>query len=139
MTLTPSALALLGLCAWPLLLVIVMGNYRAFYVFTGKIAVNGFAADGSNSPGAFGKRLVRAHANCYENLPMLGGVLLYAIVAEQTAMTDPLAYALLAARVVQSVIHMLSTSPLAVWVRFIAYVAQVGICLYWIGLLSGLL
>lgn len=139
MPLTPSALALLALCAWPLLLVIVMVNHRAIYVFSGKMPVNGFAADGSNTPDAFGKRLVRAHANCFENLPIFASVLLYAIATSQTALTDPLAYALLTARVVQSVIHLLSTSPLAVWLRFSAYVIQVAITLYWIGLLANLL
>ncbi|MCJ8168462.1 MAPEG family protein [Atopomonas sediminilitoris] len=139
MSLTPSALALLSLCAWPLLLVLIMANHRAFYVFTGKMPVNGFAADGSNTPDAFGKRLVRAHANCYENLPMQAGILLFAIATQQTALTDPLAWAMLAARVLQSVVHMTSTSAAAVWLRFAAYGVQVAIALYWLGLLSGLL
>jgi hypothetical protein len=38
---------------------------------------------------------------------------------------------LLTARVVQSIIHLISTSAIAVRVRFTAFVAQMAIGLYW--------
>ncbi len=138
MTLTPSAIALLGLVAWSLLLVFLLVNLRGIKVLGGSKAVNAFNADGSDVPG-FGQRLTRAHANCLENLPGQATVLLFAMFAGQTALTDPLALCLLAARIVQSLIHLLSTAPLFVWLRFVSYLAQLVILAWWLLQLSGLL
>ncbi|KRW62762.1 MAPEG family protein [Pseudomonas sp. TTU2014-080ASC] len=135
---TLSAVALLGLIAWTLLLVVLLVSQRGLWVLSGKMAVNAFRADGSNAPSAFGQRLVRAHANCLENLPLQAGVLLYAMVTAQTALTDPLALTLLAARLIQSFMHLLSTHPLFVWLRFVAFFAQVLILIWWLLQLSGL-
>lgn len=68
--LSPSAIAVLGLAAWMLVLLFVMVNQRGLLVLSGKMKVNAFAPDGSNTPDGFGRRLVRAHANCVENLPL---------------------------------------------------------------------
>lgn len=138
MTLSPSAFALLGLVAWTLFLLLLMVNQRGFLVLTGKIAVNGFSPDGSNTPGPFGQRLVRAHANCVENLALMAAVLLYAMAAGQTVITDPLACLLLAARVFQSCMHLLSTSALFVWLRFAAFLVQLVIIGWWLLRLAGL-
>ena len=80
----------------------------------------------------FGQRLTRAHANCFENLPIAGAVLLYAIATGQTAITDDLAMAFLGARLLQSLTHIISTAPPAVLLRFGFFVAQVAILLIWI-------
>lgn len=85
MFLSPSAICLLGLIAWTLLLVFLLVSQRGLLVLGGRMAVNAFAADGSNTPGGFGQRLVRVHANCVENLPLLAGALLYAIASGQAA------------------------------------------------------
>jgi hypothetical protein len=45
--------------------------------------------------------------------------------------TDPLADALLGARVVQSAIHLASTSAPAVSARFAMFAVQLGIAVYW--------
>lgn len=139
MTLTASACALLGLVAWALVLVLLMVNQRGLMVLTGKMQVNAFAPDGSNTPSDFGQRLVRVHANCLENLPLQAAVLLYAIAAGQTALTDPLAGLLLGARLFQSVMHLISTSPLFVWLRFAGFFIQLAILGYWLLLLGGLI
>lgn len=125
-----SAIAFIGFIAWTLLLLVLMVSLRAGLVLSGKMKSNGFQADNANlSP--FMQRLARAHANCIENLPLFGGLLLLAIVSGHSALTDPLALALLAARVAQSSVHLVSTSVMAVNVRFTAYVVQVAIALYW--------
>ena len=139
MNLSPSAIALLGLVAWPLLLMFLIINQRGLLVLGGRMKVNAFAPDGSNTPSAFGQRLVRSHANCLENLPGQAAVLLFAMLAGQTALTDPLALGLLAARVLQSLVHLLSTAPLFVWLRFASYLVQVLILAWWLLQLSGLL
>lgn len=138
MSLSPSAFTLLGLVAWTVLLVLVLVNQRGLLVMSGRMAVNAFAADGSNTPGAFGQRLARAHANCVENVPLLAAVLLYAMASGQSLVTDPLAPTLLAARIVQSVLHLISTSVLFVWLRFTAFFVQLLILVWWLLRLAGL-
>ncbi|WP_259753815.1 MAPEG family protein [Pseudomonas sp. GCEP-101] len=138
MSLSPSAFALLGLVAWTVLLVLLVVNQRGLLVMSGRMKVNAFAADGSTTPGAFGQRVVRAHANCVENVPLFCAVLLYAMVTQQTLITDPLAPTLLVARIVQSLVHLLSTSALAVWVRFAAFFVQLIILIWWLLRLSTL-
>lgn len=128
---SPSLLALLGFIAWTLLLLVIMETIRSRLVLTGAVAANGFQPDNANlSP--YMQRLARAHANCLEGLPVFGGLLLVAAVAGRTAVTDPLAWVLLGARVVQSLIHLASTTPAAVTARFTAFAVQMGIAVYWV-------
>ncbi len=138
MPLSLSAVTLLGLVAWSLLLVFLMVNQRGLLVLAGRMKVNAFAADGSNTPSAFGQRLVRAHANAVENLPMQAALLLYAITTEQAAITDPLAGLLLGARLFQTLAHLISTSALFVWLRFAGFFVQLAIMAWWLLKLAGL-
>lgn len=139
MNLSPTAVALLGLVAWTLLLLFLIINQRGLLVLSGRMRVNVFAPDGSNTPGGFAKRAVRAHANALENLPLQVAVLLYALQANQTAITDPLAYALLGARLFQSLMHLTSTGALFVWLRFAGLLVQMLILAWWLVRLAGLL
>lgn len=126
----PTLTALTGFVAWSLFLLVLMEAIRSKLVVTKAVAANGFSPDNSNlSP--FMQRLARAHANCIEGLPIFGGLMLIAVVAGRSAITDPLAYVFLAARIVQSVIHLTSLSALAVTLRFAAFAVQMGIGLYW--------
>ena len=127
----PTAVALLGLAGWTILLVLSLGMLRTSLVFAGKKKANEFQASGDDLEG-IGKRLTRAHANCYENLPVAGAVLLYAIATSQTAITDGLATAFLGARILQSLTHIASTSRPAVLMRFAFFVIQIVILIIWI-------
>ncbi|EIM02994.1 MAPEG family protein [Rhodanobacter thiooxydans] len=134
---TTSALVLTLFLAWTLLLLTVMEALRGYLVVTGHVRSNEFKPDNSNlSP--FMQRLARAHANCVESLPVFGGLLLVAIVLGRAEVTDTLAPWLLGARIVQSGIHLASTSIIAVNARFTAFAVQMGIGLYWTWLLLGL-
>ena len=125
-----TLIALTGFIAWTLFLLVLMELVRSKLVLTKVVPANGFQPDNANlSP--FMRRLARAHANCLEGLPIFGGLMLIAVVAGQSAVTDPLAYLLLAARIVQSVIHLASLSPVAVTLRFSAFSVQMGIAVYW--------
>jgi uncharacterized MAPEG superfamily protein len=125
-----TLLALLGFTCWALSLLVLMEVIRSKLVLTGAVAANGFDPQNSNlSP--FMQRLARAHANCVEGLPIFGGLMVVAILAGKTHITDPLAYVFLGARIVQSVIHVASTSPVAVTARFTAFAVQMGIAVYW--------
>ena len=131
---SPTVFILAAFITWALLLLVLMEVIRTQLVLSGKVVANGFTPDNAGlSP--FMQRLARAHANCVESLPVFGGLLLLAIATDQTRITDPLAYAFLAARVVQSLVHLASTSPTAVKVRFTAFAVQMGIGLYWAFLL----
>lgn len=125
-----SAIALTAFIAWTLLLLSLMEVIRAQLVLRGKVPANGFTPDNAKlSP--FMQRLARAHANCLENLPIFGGLLLIAIATDHTAVTDPLAYLFIGARVFQSLVHLVSVSSTAVTIRFTAYSVQIAIGLYW--------
>ena len=127
-----TAYSLVGFISWALMLLIVMEVIRTYLVVSGRVPANGFAPDNRYlSP--FMQRLARAHANCIEGLPIFGGLL--GVATSRTALTDPLAYELLGARLVQSVIHLVSTSQIAVSLRFTAFAIQMAIGAYWAWLL----
>ena len=125
-----TLLALLGFLSWTLALLVLMEAVRSKLVLTKEVPANGFTPDNAGlSP--FMQRLARAHANCLEGLVLFGGLMLVAVIAGKSNVTDPLAYILLGARVVQSIIHLASTSSLAVTSRFAAFAVQMGVAVYW--------
>jgi uncharacterized MAPEG superfamily protein len=126
-----SASVLTALIAWTLFLLILMEGLRVRYLVTKAIAANEFKPDNSNlSP--FMQRLTRAHANCIESFPIIGGLLVVALLTNQAGVTDTLAPWLLVARLVQSSIHLISTSILAANLRFLAFAVQMAIVVYWL-------
>ncbi|MGB6100719.1 MAG: MAPEG family protein [Comamonas sp.] len=127
---SPTSIALTGFVAWALALLVLMEAIRTQLVVRGKVPANGFTPDNDGlSP--FMRRLARAHANCVESLPVFGGLLLVAMATQRTAVTDPLAYLLLGARVLQSLVHLASTSVPMVMLRFTAFSVQMAIGVYW--------
>lgn len=128
---TPTAMVLLSLVAWTLVLVMSLGILRSYLVMTTGRAANSFGATGDDLEG-FGKRLTRAHANCYEMLPAAAIVLLYAIATGQTAATDGLAITFLGARLAQSVTHLISASSIFVLIRFAFFLVQIVIVIFWL-------
>lgn len=132
--LSPSLLALLIYAAWTLILVGVIAALRASLVLRGQRQANAFAPWGDDvSP--FSARLCRAHANCVENLPLFASVVLLAAFSNQTLVTDRQALWAVAARLAQSMVHLMSTSPRAVLIRFAFMAAQMLILGWWILLL----
>lgn len=133
---TATASALLYLAAWWVLMILVLAGYRTAMTMGGGKQANQFAPDGRDLA-PLGQRITRVHANNYENLPMYGVILLYALVSGQTAATDGLAPWLVVLRVAQGLVHLASTSVPAVMVRFALYGAQLVILLIWIACLLG--
>lgn len=126
-----SLLALTGFIAWSLFLLVLMEGIRSKLVLTKAVPVNRINPENSNlSP--FMQRLARAHANCLEGLPVFGGLLVVASLSGRTAVTDDLAFVFLGARIVQSIIHLMSVSSVAVTLRFTAFAIQMGIGVYWV-------
>jgi uncharacterized MAPEG superfamily protein len=128
----PTALALTGFIAWSLALLVLMEALRTRMVLAGEVQANGFLPDNANLA-PFMQRLARAHANCIEGLPIFGGLMLVALATHRTGITDSLALLFLAARIVQSLIHLASTSNVAVTLRFSAFALQmaIGVCWAW--------
>lgn len=125
-----SAWVLTLFIAWALFLLVLMEAIRSYLVLSGRARSNEFKPDNANQS-LFLQRLARAHANCIESLPIMGGLLLVAIATSRTGVTDALAPWLLLARVAQSVIHLASLSVLAVNARFFFFAVQIAIAVYW--------
>lgn len=109
---------------------LALAGYRTFLSLSGHNKNLRFASDGSDVP-AFGYRLTRVHANAVECFPFIGGLLIYAIATGNTDITNGLAYVLFGARIAQSLILLTSVSPLAIQLRFVTFLVQFGICVYW--------
>lgn len=126
-----TAIALTSFIVLALFLIILMELLRSRLVVLKRIRINEFKPDNSNlSP--FMQRLARAHANCIEGLPIFGGLLLLALVTDQTARTDSLAYPFLVARLTQTSAHLASSSEFAVSIRAGAFGVQMAIGAYWV-------
>jgi len=131
-----SASVLTALIAWTMFLLILMEGLRVRFLVTKTVAANEIRPDNSNLP-PFMQRLARAHANCIESFPIIGGLLLVALLTNRADVTDALAPWLLVARLVQSSIHVASTNLVASYLRFIAFAVQMAIAVYWLwGLLA---
>lgn len=128
---TNTALALILFIAWTLALLVLMEAIRCWLVLTRQVPANGFRPDNDNLA-PFMQRLARAHLNCLEGLPVFGGLMVVALLLSKGAVTDPLALWLVAARVVQSTIHLASLGVAAVNARFAAFAVQIGIAIYWV-------
>lgn len=126
-----TALALAGYVAWMLALIVGIEILRTQAVLRSGREPNSFVPDGSDiSP--FANRLCRAHANCYESFPIIGGLLLLALAVGESSITNPLALWLLAARVAQSIVHLSSGSATAAQIRFAFFLVQLGIAVTWL-------
>jgi hypothetical protein len=130
-----SIIVLLGYITWILVLLLALASYRSYLSMSGSFAGLKFKADGTDVPD-FGNRLTRAQANCVESFSFIGGVLLLAIATDSTAITNGLAYILLAARLGQSLVHLVSTSNMAIQLRFVLFLVQFSIVAYWVIMLS---
>ena len=126
----PSTVTLFSLILLPLMLLVAIGAHRSLVTFTTPKTANSFSPTGDDVS-AFAVRLARVHANCYEFLPFPLAALLFAIATGTTHITDGLAFYFLAARLGQSTVHLLSTSNLAVMLRFALFVIQIVILGYW--------
>ncbi len=126
-----TALALLLYCAWSLSLLIAIAGMRVWITASSARAANSFSVSGDDVS-AFSGRLCRAHANCYENLPIFGGIAVVAITSGLHHVTDSLALIFTAARIGQSVTHLISVSNRAVVVRFGFLSIQIAIQLWWL-------
>ncbi|EON90882.1 hypothetical protein MARLIPOL_15924 [Marinobacter lipolyticus SM19] len=128
-------LVLLAFAGWTLLsMALTVGTYRWFHILSGRNRIAEFSEYRIEGQGWY-KRALRAHANCVENLPVYGAIVI-AIVA--TGISSPvlnvLAVILLIARIAQTSVHIgFPHSDLAATVRFLFFFIQL-VCMVWMGL-----
>lgn len=127
--------AIIGYIAWVLILLLALASYRTIWSKINKRTSLKFDPNGSDVS-EFGQRLTRAHANCYESAVFVVGPMLLAIATDSMAITNGLAYVMLGARILQSVVHMFSTTNAAISIRFVLFLVQFAISAYWLGMLA---
>ncbi len=121
-------LCLLGFVVWTVFVVVAIAVVRVGAMLTGTVPAEGFPADTPHGSPRY-RRIMRAHLNCVENLPLFAAVVLTGAVARAgSPLLDALAQAYLAARVLQTVVHVASGGGAAIALRFTAFFAQM-LCL----------
>ena len=128
---------LMGFATWTVVLLLTtVGVYRWSRILTGVVPIRDFRADRVEGADWY-LRAMRAHANCVENLPVFGAIVL-ALYAGNVAgrLVDALAIAILAARVLQSFVHVgfVQTNTMAS-IRFAFFLVQIVAFLWLIGII----
>lgn len=125
-----SITALVAYASWAIALVLALGIWRIVLVMRGKARADSFTAGTPHGTNAYW-RINRAHLNAVENLPIFAAIVLSGwVVGQETATFNRLAVIVIAARVIQSLIHVVSGSVTAVTLRFIAFATQI-VCEIW--------
>jgi uncharacterized MAPEG superfamily protein len=112
-------------------ILLILVSIRVHAILIGKKRANDFNTDGTDVS-EFSGRLCRVHANSYEHFAIFAGLMLYALALDLAHITNHLALYLLAARVLQGVVHLFSTSINANRLRFAFFLAQYVIAAIWI-------
>jgi uncharacterized MAPEG superfamily protein len=129
-----SITALVVYVLWAIALVLALAFVRSTMVLRGRAPANGFTAGTPHGSDAYW-RLNRAHLNTLENLPIFGAIVLSGwVVGMESATFNRLAVIIVVARIVQSLIHLVSGSVTAVVFRFAAFGVQL-ICEIWMAVL----
>lgn len=132
---TPVA-ALVLFALWAVVLVLAIGIWRVSLILMGQARANGFNPGTPHGSDRYW-RLNRAHINTLENLPIFGAVVIACHIAGVANSGEAILLSGLALvfRVVQSLIHIASGSPLAVTFRFLAFGVQL-LCFIGLGLVA---
>ena len=116
----------LAFATWTVVLLLgTVGVYRWSRILTGRVPMSEFRADRIEGEDWY-KRAMRAHANCVENLPVFGAVVLALQMGDvRGPAVNWLCIGVVVARVLQSLVHVSvkQTDPV-VAVRFAFFVVQ---------------
>jgi len=130
---------LLGFAGWTLVTLFgSVGVYRWSRILTGRARITEFVADVPHGAEWY-RRAMRAHANCVENLPVYGAVVVVIVASGiRSPLLDGLAIVLLLARIGQTIVHVVFEPTSAiVGIRFTFFLTQ-AICMIWMGSLVAL-
>jgi uncharacterized MAPEG superfamily protein len=129
-----SIVALVFYALWAVVLVLMVGGDRVLLVLKGDAKVTSFSPGVPHGSESYW-RINRAHMNTVENLPIFAAVVLAGwAIGLETLMFNRLAVIVVCARVVQSVIHILSGSAPAINLRFLAFGVQL-VCIVWMAVM----
>ena len=128
-------LCLLGFVMWTVAVAnLGVVAVRVVAIVSGTAPAEGYPADVPHGSDRY-RRTMRAHLNCVENLPLFAAVVLTGtLVHAGSPRMDALALTYVAARALQSVIHVASGAPAAIKARFTCHVIQL-VCLGWMTML----
>lgn len=122
--------ALLLYVIWTLLLALSYAGVRVPQVLTGSKSASHWERGKPSDDAPVLQRAKSAHLNSLENLPLFAALVLIAAVTDQNAVVDGLAAIVIAARVGQSIVHIIGTSFPLVLARATLFLTQVVIMLY---------
>lgn len=129
-----SITALIAYALWAIALVVTLAIVRSAMVLSGHSKANSFTAGAPHGGDAYW-RLNRAHLNTLENLPIFAAIVLSGwVVGMESATFNRLAVIVVIARILQSLVHLISGSVTAVSVRFTAFAVQL-VCEIWMAIL----
>jgi len=129
-----SITALIAYALWAIALVLALAIVRTTAVMRGRAQPTSFTAGVPHGTDAYW-RLNRAHLNTLENLPIFAAIVLSGwVVGMETATFNRLAVIVVGARILQSLIHLVSGSVAAVTSRFMAFAVQL-VCEIWMAIL----
>ena len=124
---------LLIFALWTLVLLIVgVGAIRWIHIIQGDLSLVDYWKGIERGSDLY-RRAHRAHANCIENLPVFGAiVLIISVLHLQSVSIDYLSLVFLVARLLQSSIHFLfKQTKLIGSLRFTLYLCQM-VCMFWL-------
>ncbi len=125
-----SLFALLLFACWTVFLIFLVIGYRSVQVLIGKKKSNDFTPGIKHGTERYWQ-LTRAQSNAIENLPIFATLVLIGNVA---GYIDTLfinaCYLVVGARICQTITHLISTSVIAVNIRFTFYVTQLACFVY---------
>lgn len=117
---------LLGFAVWTIVVLMAgIGIRRWARILTGRAQLTEFPADTPHGSIPY-RRAMRAHANCVENLPVYGAIVVTTYTAQVgEPLVDSLAIIVIVARMCQSLVHMsLIETNVTVLIRFLFFFTQ---------------
>ncbi|WP_323774695.1 MAPEG family protein [Alcanivorax sp.] len=122
--------ALLIYIIWTLILALSYATYRLPLVLTGKKSANHWERGKPVDDPEFLVRAKAAHLNCLENLPLFAALVLIGAATDQSVTVNAVAGIIVAARIGQSLVHLIGTSFPLVFIRASLFLIQVALMLY---------
>lgn len=124
-----AIIVLILLALWTMALAYIAPMYRSLNVMTGKKTADEFPRGKHQGP-AWYMRSMDAHANAVENLPLYIALFVAAFASDKLAVLNGIAYAYLAARMGQSIVHVGFTGHWPVMLRFVFWITQLALLAY---------
>lgn len=129
-----SVIALVFYALWVIALVLMIAIDRLLLIFRGQVKNNEFLSGVPHGNESYW-RINRAQINTTENLPIFAVIVLAAWVAgSESPLFNLLAVVVLVARIVQSVIHIVSGGQIATWFRTAMFAVQIA-CEIWMAVM----